>query len=308
MTSSIDPKKNQAPAKSSRKSLIFVGLGILLVLLAAKIYFDHREKVELQEYYQSELTLAEEKLNVISGELDRTIFQIDSLGGDIEELLVAKSQVEDERNQLQATRQANRQLIGRLRRKTEGYEELLKEKDKEIERLAELNVALLTENTGLKTDKRDLNRSIVVLNEEKTELETKVNIAAELEAENFGIFSVSKSGKERDGVLRKKQINNLKVVFNIVDNELAQLKAREIMIRITDQNDQVLFDVATGSGSFILDGKETFYTASQDILFDNSSQQLTFLYDKGTPYESGTYNMEVFTEGYLMGAASFTIK
>ena len=308
MTSSIDPKKNAAPAKKNRMSLIFVGLGILVVLLAAKIYFDHREKVELEEYYQSELTLAQEKLDVISAELDETIQQIDSLGGDIEELLVTKAQLEDERKQLQTTRQANRQLIGRLRRKTEGYEQLLKEKDKEIERLSELNVVLLTENTDLKTDKRELNRSIVELNEEKTELESKVNIAAQLEAENFGVFSVSKSGKERDGVLRKKQIDKLKVAFSIADNELAQLKAREIMIRITDQNDQVLFDVATGSGSFILDGKETFYTASQDILFDNSNQRLTFIYDKGTPYESGTYTMEVFTEGYVMGATTFTVK
>ena len=310
MTNTNDPKKNVAPAKNSRRLLIFVGLGIgiLVVLLAVKIYLDHQEKIELEEHYQMELTLAQEKLESISEELDRTIQQIDSLGGDIDDLLVTKSQLKGELKQLQATRQANRQLIGRLRRKTEGYEELLKEKDKEIERLAQLNVVLLTENTDLKTDKRELNRSIVELSEEKTELETKVSVAGELEVENFGIFSVSKSGRERDGVLRKKHIDKLKVVFNITENELAELKAREIMIRITDQNDQVLFDVATGSGSFILDGKETFYTASQDILFDNSNQQLMFMYDKGSPYESGTYNMEVFTDGYLMGAELFTVK
>ena len=301
-------KKFQAPAKKNRRPIIFVGLGILVILLAVKIYLDHQEKLELQEYYQTELTAAQEKLDEINEELEEKITQIDSLGGDIEELVTIQAELEKERNQLQNTRQANRQLIGRLRRKTDGYEELLKEKDKEIERLAVLNQSLLTENTGLKTDKRELNRSIVELNEEKTDLESKVDIAGRLEAENFGIFSVSKSGRERDGALRKKQIAKLKVVFNIADNELAPLQAREIMIRITDQNDQVLFDVATGSGSFILDGKETFYTASQDILFDNSNQKLSFLYDKGSPYESGAYVMEVFTDGYLMGSESFTVK
>lgn len=301
-------KKFQAPEKSNRRSFIFVGLGILVILLAVKIYLDHQEKIELEEYYQVELTAAQEKLDEINEELQEKITQIDSLGGDVEELLAIQTEIEKERDQLQNTRKANRQLIGRLRRKTDGYEELLKEKDKEIERLTTLNQSLLTENTGLKSEKRELNRSIVELSEEKSDLESKVDIAARLEAENFGIFSVSKSGKERDGILRRRQINKLKVVFNIAPNELAPLQAREIMIRITDQNDQVLFDVATGSGSFILDGKETFYTASQDVLFDNSSQKLSFLYDKGSPYEPGTYTLEVFTDGYLMGAESFTVK
>lgn len=290
------------------RSLLFVGLGILIILLAVKIFLDHQEKVELEEYYQTELNDARVKLDEINAELEQTIQQIDSLGGDIEELLATQEELTAERDQLQRTRTANRQLIGRLRRKTDGYEELLKEKDKEIQRLTELNESLLTENTDLKTEKRELSKNIVDLNEEKTELQGKVDIAARLQAENINIYSVSKSGREREGRLRNRHLNQLKVVFNIADNELAQLSAREIMIRITDQNNQVIFDVANGSGSFMLDGKETFYTATQDILFDNSKQVMTFLYEKGSPYEAGTYTMEVFTDEYLMGASTFTVR
>ena len=89
---------------------------------------------------------------------------------------------------------------------------------------------------------------------------------------------------------------------------MAPLSAKEIMVRITDENEQVIFDVDKGSGSFILDGKETFYTATQDILFDNTGQQMTFVYEKGSEYVPGPYKVEVFTEGYLMGATSFTVK
>ena len=60
--------------------------------------------------------------------------------------------------------------------------------------------------------------------------------------------------------------------------------------------------------TFIIDGKETFYTAAQDILFDNSGQHLTFIYEKGSAYDPGTYKMEIFTGGYLMGAVSFSVK
>ena len=299
-TSSKSPKRG--------RSLLFVGLGIIIILLAVKIYLDHQEKVELEAYYQTELTDAREKLDEINAELELKIHQIDSLGGDIEELLATQEELAAERDQLQRTRTANRQLIGRLRRKTDGYEELLKEKDKEIQRLTELNESLLTENTDLKTEKRELSKTVVDLSEEKSELQSKVDIAARLEVENIKVYSVTKSGRERDGVLRNRHLNQLKVVFNIADNELAPLGTRQVMIRITDQNDQVIFDVANGSGSFMLNGKETFYTASQDILFDNSKQEMTYIYEKGSAYEAGTYKLEVFTDDYLMGATTFTVR
>lgn len=292
----------------SNRPVIFIVLGVVAILLAVKVFLDYREKQERQAYYQTEMEAAKVRLDNINEELQLKILEIDSLGGDINDLLIAQEQVTEERDQLQRTRKANRQLIGRLRRKTDGYEELLREKDKEIKKLREVNEVLVSENTGLKVDKNKLNRSIVELNEDKVQLEEKVQVASRLKAENIQILAVSKSGKERTGVLKNRQLAKLKVAFKISKNEVAPLEAKEIMIRVIDENDQVIFDVNRGSGSFIIDGKETFYTASQDILFDNSGQQLTFIYEKGSTYDPGTYKMEVFTDGYLMGAVSFAVK
>ena len=80
------------------------------------------------------------------------------------------------------------------------------------------------------------------------------------------------------------------------------------MIRIVDENGQVLFDVNRGSGTFLLNGKEEFYTESQEVLFDNTRQKLSFLYDKGSEYASGTYKLEVYTDDYLMGSSQFVVK
>ena len=292
----------------SNRPVLFIVLGIVAVLLAVKVFLDYREKQELQEFYQTEMEAAKVKLDEINEELSLKIKEIDSLGGNIDDLLVAQEQVTEERDQLQRTRKANRQLIGRLRRKTDGYEELLREKDKEIKKLLEVNEVLVSENTGLKVDKNKLNKSIVELSADKVQLEEKVEVASRLKAEAIQVLAVAKSGKERTGVLKNRQLAKLKVSFNITKNEVAPLEAKEIMIRVIDENDQVIFDVNRGSGSFIIDGKETFYTASQDILFDNSGQHLTFVYEKGSAYDPGTYKMEIFTDGYLMGAVSFAVK
>jgi len=297
-----------AAESKSNKSILFIVLGVVAVLLAVKVFLDYREKQELQAYYETEMETAKAKLDEINEELQLKIYEIDSLGGDISDLLEAQEQITQERDQLQRTRKANRQLIGKLRRKTDGYEELLREKDKEIKKLLEVNEVLNAENTDLKVDKNKLNKSIVELNEDKVQLEEKVEVASRLKAEEIQVVAVSKSGKERTGVLKNRQLDKLKVSFKISENEVAPLEAKEIMIRVIDENDQVIFDVNRGSGSFIIDGKETFYTASQDILFDNSGQDLTFIYEKGSEYDPGTYKMEVFTDGYLMGAVSFSVK
>ncbi len=297
------PEKNK-----SKRPLLFIILGVVAILLVIKVILDQREKKELQEFYQTEMAAADIKLEKINDELSLKIIEIDSLGGNIDDLLIAQEQITQERDQLQRTRQANRKLISRLRRKTEGYEELLREKDKEIKKLKEVNEVLASENTNLKDEANVLNRSIVELNEDKKTLEDKVEVASHLKVENIEVLAISKSGKERSGILKNRQLSKLKVFFNIAKNDVAPLEAKEILIRIIDENEQVIFDVSRGSGSFILDGKETFYTESQDILFDNSTQSLTFIYDKGSAYIPGTYKMEVFTDGYLMGATSFTVR
>ena len=122
----------QAKTGKSRNPLVYVIFGVIVILLAVKVILDYREKKEAQDFYQTEMAAAREKLDDLNEELTIKIQQIDSLGGDIAELVKVQEEITAERDQLQRTRTANRQLIGRLRRKTEGYEELLKEKDKEI--------------------------------------------------------------------------------------------------------------------------------------------------------------------------------
>ena len=90
--------------------------------------------------------------------------------------------------------------------------------------------------------------------------------------------------------------------------KVAPIEGKKILIRIIDENNQVIFDVAKGSGTFIVEGKEEFYTAAQEILFDNTKQKLIFYYEKGSEYAEGNYQVEIFTDGYKMGTTPFTVK
>jgi cell division protein ZapB len=146
------------------------------------------------------------------------------------------------------------------------------------------------------------------LSQSKNELASKVAIASQLKAENIRILALNDRGKERTSPFRAKQISQLKIEFNLAENSVAPIEGKKIMIRIIDENGQVLFDVARGSGTFIFNGKEEFYTAAQEVLFDNTRQKLTYLYDKGSEYSPGTYTLEIYTDDYLIGRGDFVVK
>lgn len=302
------PTSYQAPKKSNKNAIIIAILSVIIVVQAVKIYLDTKEKQQIHTDLTStrdELATTEQRLREINAELDQKIQEVTKLGGDVSDLQAAKAEIEAELNR---SRRATGQEIKALKDKVEGYETLLKNKDEEIEKLRSVNKELLTENTTLKTQKNVLGDSINRLSQSKDELATKVAIASQLKIENFRVVALNDKGKERQSPFKARQVAQLKVEFNIAQNNVAPVEGKKIMIRIIDENNQVLFDVARGSGTFLLNGKEEFYTASQEILFDNTQQKLSFLYDKGSEYASGTYNLEVYTDDYLMGSGQFVVK
>jgi cell division protein ZapB len=302
------PASYQTPRKSNRNAIIIALLSIVIVVQAIKIYLDSKEKQTINTDLTStkqELATTEQRLREISSELDQRIAEITKLGGNVADLEKAKADIEAELNR---SRRATGQEIKALKDKVEGYEMLLKNKDEEIEKLKSVNKELLTENTTLKTEKNELGDSINRLSQSKDELATKVEIASQLKVENFRIVALNDRGKERTSPFKSRQVAQLKVEFNIAENNVAPIEGKKIMIRVIDENAQVLFDVARGSGTFLINGKEEFYTAAQEILFDNTKQKLSFLYDKGSEYAEGTYNLEVYTDDYMMGSGQFVVK
>lgn len=308
MSETPTPTEPVAPKKSNKSTIIIALLSIVIIIQFVKIYLDRKEEQVLRAENattEQELASTMQRLNEISNELDQKIAEIQKLGGDITELTKAKQEIETE---LKRTRRANGQVIKELKDRVEGYEELLKIKDEEIEKLKTVNKELLSENVTLKTQKNVLGDSISKLSQSKDELASKVAIASQLKAENFRIVAVSDRGKERESPFKNRQLGKLKIEFNLAENNVAPIEGKKIMIRIVDENGQVLFDVSRGSGTFIYNGKEEFYTALQEVLFDNTKQKLTYLYEKGSDYAPGSYVLEVYCDDYMMGSGKFEVK
>ncbi|QCK16041.1 chromosome segregation protein SMC [Mangrovivirga cuniculi] len=305
---------NQPPKKEkegTNKTVITVLIGVLFAinLLLGYLWWQDNQDYQKQESaMQSEISAQVKKLDELSVELEEKIATIERLGGDVEELKKVKAELEAEKEKFKSQANWATTNLNRLKNKVEGYEELLVQKDEEIADLKAINEALYTENTDLKTEKESLNDSIGELSEVREELQSKVEMASRLKAENITVAAVNNRGKEREGEFRNRHVDQLKVSFNLAKNDVAPIEGKDIFIRVIDNNGQVIFDVAKGSGTFMLNNKEEFYTSKKNILFDNTRQQLTFLYEKGSEYEEGEYLVEIWAEDYIIGEETFTVK
>lgn len=305
---SENPAPEPSPKRNNKVPVIIAFMAIVIIIQAIKIYLDTKEKQEVRTQLittEEELATTMQRLTEINAELDEKIAQVEKLGGDVADLQQAKLEIETE---LTRNKRATGKEIKVLKDRVEGYELLLKNKDEEITKLQSVNKELLTENRSLKTEQNRLGDSLNRLSQSKEELATKVAIASQLKAENIRIVSLNDRGKERTSPFRSKQIEQLKIEFNLAENSVAPIEGKKIMIRIIDENNQVLFDVARGSGTFIFNGKEEFYTAAQEVLYDNTRQKLSFLYDKGSEYSEGTYALEIYTDDYMMGRGEFAVR
>lgn len=305
MSEQSDKISTPKPKKSNR-ALIIVVVGLALLLVAALVINFIREN-NLKEM-NAELMVAYSRLDSIGSEMQSKIIEIEELGGNIDTLQMIKDSLEVEKAGLLEFRERSYKEINRLKSRVEGYRELLVMKDTEISELKKVNQELVVENTVLKTEKNELNENLREAKKTEEKLVEKVQIASRLEIENIMVAALNQKGKPKTDEFRARYIDKLKIEFNIAKNDVAPVSGKQILMRIIDDNDNVLFDVARGSGTFTLDGKETFYTAKQEILFDNSQQSVSFLYDKGSEYLPGRYVMEVYTDGYMMGSKSFRVK
>lgn len=309
---SENQKNSEDKKRYNIRVFIIVFISLLLVIQGVKIYLDYQNKREMKAEMESKDAELEEtynKLESLSNEVQLKIEEIERLGGDVSELRTAKENLEQEKKELRNSNSILRSRLTRIQDKVEGYEELLKAKDEEIARLEDVNEELLSENTNLKEEKRSLNDSIRKVETSNEELQEKVSKAGRLEAEDIQVIGFNWRNKEKiEEEYRNNQIEKLKVEFAIAANEVAPIEGKDIMVRIVEPGNNVLFDVARGSGTFMYEGKERFFTAKKEILYDRSRQKLSFLYEKGSDYKSGEHTVEIYADDYIIGQTSFKVK
>jgi predicted nuclease with TOPRIM domain len=299
-------------------------LACALAALFGFLYFNARQDIDAKNVDISsktkELLITNTKLDSISAQLDAKIAEVTSLGGQVADLEALKAQLEQDKRNLVNSKNVS---IKSYEDKIKGYEAALTAKDVEIAKLRQENAQLTTEvktlgseNTNLKsdvsnlkTDKQALADSVYATTVKNRELAEKVTLAAALKAMNVNVNAINSRGRERDGgEYKAKRVEKVKISFKLSENPLTKREEKVIYMRMLDPQGNVISDMATGSGAFMFGGKEMVYTAKQSISYDNTGQNVDFIYSRGANYAKGKHAIELFSEGFSIGRGFFDVK
>jgi predicted nucleic acid-binding Zn-ribbon protein len=309
---------------SNNQNILKVGIAVLigaLALLGYLYYGSKNENTELQKLLTgkvSELSTTKMKLDSISLSLDQKIAEVEALGGSITELQEMKAQLEKDKIRLKNDANFS---VKNYQSKISEYEKFLTDKDSEIAKLKEENGILvtqnvtlqdekqkvITENKGLYATKDSLNTKVSEVRNQNEDLRKKITIGSALKAVNVNVTAISSRGKERVGEVKNRKIDQLKVNFILPSNTLTAENNKDVYLRILDPQGAVLNDMSKG-GVLTYANKEIGYSTKQNVLYTNNDQKVDMFYKKEMSFGSGTYNIELYSEGYKIGTGSFTVK
>jgi myosin heavy subunit len=315
-------EQNQGNGNSAIKAGLV--LAIALAAIFGYLYFNTKTELSSRNIdvteKTKELLMANSKLDSISTQLDARIAELTALGGQVEELEALKVQLEKDKKRLIYSKNVS---LKEYQDKIAGYETALTQKDNEIAnlraanaQLEDQNMTLTTTVSTLETEKEELASTKAALTDsvysysaKNKELSEKVSLASALKPMSYNVSAINSRGRERDGEeFKAKRVEKIKLSFTLAENPLTKKENKTVYMRMLDPTGSVISDMATGSGSFNFGGKETVYTAKQNIMFTNTGQTVDFIYDRGASYESGEYKVELYSEGYRIGQTSFNIK
>lgn len=145
-------------------------------------------------------------------------------------------------------------------------------------------------------------RQINNLSEEKKNLTKTVTLAAQLDATNISVQPTNKRGKTAKKV---KDIVKFKINFSIVKNITAETGERTLYIRITKPDNDVL--TKSSSNTFPYENRELVYSIKKYIEYNGKEQAVTVYWDVEEYLYAGTYRVDIFADGTLIGSQSFSL-
>lgn len=295
-------------------SLVAIITALVAVIAFLGYYaYDLKQQVKADvaalETKQQQLQRVYTKLDSISNVLEEKILEIKQLGGKVDGLEKIKKQVEKEKYELKLSKKIPNSKYQKIIAKIHEYELMLVEKDTEIVKLRALNEQLANENSGLKQQTDSMQSQIEAAKSNVEDLDKKMKAAAILKVTYILVQAVDENNKVRtEPEYKSKHIDILRLTFRFDDNKIAEHGKRKLYFKIINPQGIVIDEPKGGGGKFSENGQEYSYTASQETLFNNNGQPFIMDYQRGKPFESGQYLVEIFCDGAKIGQTNFVVK
>ncbi len=242
-----------------------------------------------------------EQYNKLSGNAGEMNIQLanDSL---LAQLTAERTRVNRLQDELKTVKATNARRIGELRGEIKTLRAVLKSYVVQIDSLNAANERLRTENQEVRRNYAQAAGEASRLKVEKAELTGKVELASKLEAAGISIGLLDKKGRAVKNVAKLKTIQ---MNFIIPKNITAPVGEKAIYARILTPNDEVL---QRSSGDvFPFEGKQIAYSCRKQIEYTGDQTDVVLYWNVEQTLTSGSYRVDFFADGHLIGRKSFKL-
>lgn len=175
---------------------------------------------------------------------------------------------------------------------------------KQIDSLNQINITLAEENSKMKSQVARVRQSYNDLAKQNESLNEKVEIAQRLEAKN--VQAEGLNFKEKRATAADK-VSKIKVSFTLAKNVSAQVGMRDVYMRITRPDGQLLMH--SRSDVFQFEGSEINFSSKRQVEYggEDTPAYIVYMVDAGE-LMAGEYDVELFCGGELIGQCRFSLK
>lgn len=292
--------------KKPNVGVLYGLLGLLVVVLAAAVYIllDTRKNLNIVTADLAEkIEFFRVERDSLEGELRNIYFRYDSLETDNVEIQKEMKVQQEKIDKLISIQADDAYKIKMYRREMETIRSVLRSYIVQIDSLNMMNQELMAENKQLRNVERQLTTEKEQLLKDKDQLEEIKDLATTLQASEIYLVMLNKRDKETS---RIRTAEKVRIDFIIRANKVAVTGEKLIYLRII-RPDQVLL----GSPELVMfevDGEQIPASASRVINYENVDLPVSIFWTNDGEIVPGEHVVELYTEGKVIGSASFILK
>ena len=288
-----------------KKNALIGIVGVLLIAsLAGVTYLLFNEKQanrELQEEFKLEKEDLENEYTHFAQQYDELKMTVanDSLAQ-----LLEQEQLKTQRllEELRTVKTTNATEIRRLKNELATLRKVMVGYVNQIDSLNRLTEQQRVQIAEVTEKYEQASRQVSSLSEERKNLTKQVTLAAQLDATNISLFPQNKRGKEAKKV---KDIQKLRISFNITRNITAQAGEKTVYVRISKPDNDVL--TIDRNDTFTYENRQLAYSIKKYIEYTGEEQAITVYWDVNEVLYAGNYRVDIFADGNLIGSSSFVL-
>ena len=299
--------------------------GIIALLLAAGAYFFIQKNKVTKDKEDTELRLDEVNIEkeALNKDYNAAIARLDNLksenasldslvqsqGGRLGEMREEIKRILSDKNASQAELKKAKNLIAQL-------EELTSKFQKQIGALKSENIQLVEEKRELTEAKKETEIENESLKETKKELEETVELGTVLSANNISMNVINKKknlfGKQKNkSTTKAKKADLLEINFALGVNRLTESGEKTIFVTVKDPSGRVIHSTGNASGTIELaEGGSQQYTTKKVVPYTKGKNSFNVQTNcvPTDKFSAGTYTVELYNKGYLIGKDDITLR